>query len=420
MDPDEHIRAKYDLLKPHLNRRLLNLWAAAEASQLGRGGIKRVATSTGVGAGSISNALSKLRTGKSRRQAGRPPTGKPRRRRTAEEMYPTLMADLERLLADEIAGDPMSETTWVRSSSRKISKKLAGMGYQVSWVLVCRLLKKLGFSLRCNKKREGGSRHPDRDEQFRYIAARKAEFASQGQPVISIDTKKKELIGEFRNPGRIWCRQAIEVHEHDFTSTAECRAVPFGVYDLARNEGHVTVGVSNDTPEFAVTAIAGWWEAVGRLAHPTASRLLILADCGGTNGCRFRAWKLFLQRIMCDRYGVAVTVCHYPPGCSKWNPIERRLFSHISLNWEGKPLRSLDLMLGYIRGTTTTTGLRVRACLDERTYKKGVAVSREDMNGLRLTAHDTLPEWNYTITPSGVAGRSEDGGEGVVAGPALC
>ena len=399
MGADDQIQAKCDLLKSHLKGRLLTLWAASEAAHLGRGGIKRVATSTGIGASAISDALGELRTGISKRRSRYQPTGRPRRRKSAEEMYPTLMTDLARLLTDEIAGDPMSETTWVRCSSRKISKKLAGLGYQVSHVLVCRLLKKMGFNLRLNKKRESGNRHPDRDEQFRYIAARKAEFAGRGEPVISIDTKKKEMIGEFRNPGRIWCRQAIEVHEHDFTSTAECRAIPFGVYDLGRNEGFVTVGVSNDTPEFAVNAIAGWWKKDGRRAYPSASRLLILADCGGTNGCRFRAWKSRLQRAVCDQFGLEVMVCHYPPGCSKWNPIERRLFSHISMNWAGKPLRSLDLMLGYIRGTTTATGLKVKASLDERTYRKGEAVSKDEMEGLRLSASATLPVWNYTISP---------------------
>ena len=399
MGAGDPIRAKYDLLKPHLQGRLLTLWAASEAAQLGRGGITRVATSTGIGVSAITDALGELHTGISKRRSRYQPTGRPRRRKSAEEMHPTLMTDLERLLADEIAGDLMTETTWVRSSSRKISKTLAEMGYPVSHVLVCRLLKKLGFKLRHNKKREGGSRHPDRDEQFRYIATQKMDFAGQGQPVISVDTKKKELIGGFRNHGRIWCREAIEVHEHDFTSTAECRAVPFGMYDLGRNEGYVTIGVSNDTPEFAVNAIAGWWEREGRAAYPSASRLLILADCGGTNGCRVRAWKLRLQRAICDRFGLTVTVCHYPPGCSKWNPIERRLFSHISMNWEGKPLRSLDLMLGYIRGTTTVTGLRVKASLDERTYRKGEAVTKDEIEGLRLSASATLPMWNYTISP---------------------
>jgi hypothetical protein len=397
MDAGEHIKAKFTLLKPHLTAKTSRLWAAAEAAQLGRGGIKSVAALTGLCVSSISVGLRELRAG--------PPVPTPSAQRKGgakltEEKYPTLLADLEKLLADEIAGDPMRETTWVRSSSRKISKKLAEMGYKVNYCVVCRLLRQMGFSLKRNKKREGGSRHPDRDEQFRYISARKLEFAGAGLPAISVDTKKKELIGNFRNHGRIWCRQSIEVNEHDFTSTAECRAVPFGVYDIGRNEGYMTVGVSNDTPEFAVNAIAGWWNDDGRHQYPGATRLLILADCGGANGCRFRTWKLQLQRAICDRFGLAATVCHYPPGCSKWNPIERRLFSQISINWEGKPLRSLDLMLGYIRGTTTTTSLRVKAVLDERTYKKGQAVSKADMDGVRLAAHATLPEWNYTLTPS--------------------
>jgi hypothetical protein len=417
MDAVDSIKAKYELLKPHLKGRLLTLWAASEAVQLGHGGINRVAAVTGIRANSISDALYELRTGVSRRRSKYQPTGRPRRRKTAEEAYPNLMADLERLLEDEIAGDPMTETTWVRSSSRKISKKLTEMGYRVSSVLVCRLLRKMGFSLHRNKKREGGSRHPDRDEQFQYISAQKLAFRNQGQPVISIDTKKKELIGEFRNYGRLWCREPVEVHEHDFTSTAECRAVPFGVYDLSRNEGYVTVGVSNDTSEFAVNAIVGWWKNQGRSYYSTASRLLILADCGGTNGCRFRAWKFNLQRELCDRFGLAVTVCHYPPGCSKWNPIERRLFSQISMNWEGKPLRSLDLMLGYIRGTTTVTGLKVKAVLDERTYTKGQKVTWADIDGLRLSAHDTLPEWNYTISPRAWSAEAYSGDGGTIDHP---
>jgi transposase len=315
------------------------------------------------------------------------------------ERDPTLTRDLERLLTDETAGDPMSDAKWVRSSPAKISEQLRVLGHQVSASTVYRLLKGLGFSLRANKKRRGGAAHPNRDEQFRYIASRRESFAASGLPVISIDTKKKELIGNFRNPGRVWCREPDEVNEHDFTSTAECRAVPFGIYDVTRNRGHVTVGVSNDTPEFAVTAIARWWQREGRPAHPAATAILILADCGGTNGNRCKAWKLGLQEKLCDRFGLTVTVCHYPPGCSKWNPIEHRLFSQISTNWAGKPLRSLALMLGYIRGTTTKTGLSVSAELDEETYRKSQKVAAEDMRRLTLEEHDTLPAWNYTLSP---------------------
>jgi hypothetical protein len=217
--------------------------------------------------------------------------------------------------------------------------------------------------------------------------------------VISIDTKKKELIGPFRNRGRTWCKEPPEVNDHDFTSLAECRAVPFGVYDIARNEGHVTVGISNDTSEFAVGAVARWWEQEGSLAYPGANQILILADCGGTNGCRARSWKIHLQTKLCDAFGLTITVCHFPPGCSKWNPVERRLFSQISLNWEGKPLRTLGVMLAYISGTTTTTGLKVQAHLDENTYPKERKIQREVMDRLSLRRHETCQDWNYTLSP---------------------
>jgi hypothetical protein len=303
------------------------------------------------------------------------------------------------LLADEIAGDPMTEEKWVRSSTKKLRDRLRELGYQVSHTTVWRLLRKMKFSLKYNKKRRAGAQSPDRDEQFQYIASQKTAFSDAGLPIISVDTKKKELIGEFRNHGRAWCRESHEVNDHDFTNMAECRAVPFGVYDLTRNRGYVTVGISNDTPEFAVNAIARWWEQEGRLGYPRAEKLLILADCGGTNGCRFRAWKLNLQVKLCDAFSLTVTVCHYPPGCSKWNPVERRLFSEISKNWEGRPLRTLRIMLAYIRGTTTITGLTVNAYLDENTYRKGQKISREDMDGLNLIPHATCPIWNYTLSP---------------------
>jgi hypothetical protein len=309
------------------------------------------------------------------------------------------LQDLEKLLADEIAGDPMTEQTWVRSSVRKIRDRLKAMGHSVGHCTVHRLLKKLGFSLRANKKRRSGSQCPGRDEQFRYIASRRKACAEAGLPVISVDTKKKELIGNFRNPGKVWCRSAAEVNEHDFTSTAECRAVPFGIYDVTRNRGHMVVGTSNETPEFAVSAIAAWWRDEGRAAYPCAEELQILADCGGANGYRCAAWKLYLQEHLCDGLRLTVTVCHYPPGCSKWNPIEHRLFSQVSMNWAGKPLRSLEIMLGYIRGTTTKMGLTVTARLDERTYKKTRKITREEVDALRLARHGEYPQWNYTLRP---------------------
>jgi hypothetical protein len=308
---------------------------------------------------------------------------------------------LEQLLSDEIAGDPMREQTWVRTSTRKLRDKLRAKGHPVGHCTVHRLLKKLNFALRANQKRRGGSRGPGRDEQFQYIASQRNRFSEASLPCISIDTKHKELIGEFSRPGKTWCKKAAQVNGYDFTSLAEYRAVPFGIYDLRRNEGHVTVGISNDTPEFAVNAIARWWEQTGKAAYPKAVELLILADCGGTNGRRCRAWRLNLQEKLCDRFGLTVTVCHYPPGCSKWNPIERRLFSQISINWAGKPLKTLGIMLGYIRGTSTSTGLIVKAQLDESTYRKGQKVTREEVDRLRLKHHAIRPEWNYTISPRG-------------------
>jgi transposase len=324
---------------------------------------------------------------------------------------PALIIELERLLVDETAGDPMSDAKWVRSSPKKLSAQLRGLGHRVSRTTGYRLIKEMGFSLKCNKKRRAGSQSPERDEQFRYIAAQKTAFHAAGMPIISVDTKKKELIGPFRSRGRTWCKTPPEVNDHDFTSLAECRAVPFGIYDVGRNKGHVTVGISNDTAAFAVTAIARWWREDGRFAYPKADKILILADCDGTNGYRSRSWKLHLQDALCDAFGLVVTVCHYPPGCSKWNPVERRLFSQISMNWEGQPLRSLKVMMAYIRGTTTTTGLTVTTHLDEETYVKAEQISKEELNRLSVAPHATCPSWNYTFSlrhgPSEVNAKSD-------------
>jgi hypothetical protein len=393
MSTPEEIRTRYSLLNPYLKGNLRRLWAAAEAAVIGRGGIRCVAEATGLSCFRISAGLWELRGCKPVRRA----TPAKRGRKLWEDKDPTLLSDLEALLADEVAGSPVGEQTWVRSSTRRLREK----GHQVGHCTVRRLLRKMKFALRANRKRRGGSRCPGRDEQFQYIAAQKKRFRQAGLPIISIDTKHKELIGEFMRPGKSWCKKATEVNDHDYTSMAEYRAVPFGIYDLLRNEGHVTVGVSNDTPEFAVSAIASWWEQEGVVAYPGVAELLILADCGGTNGVRCKAWKLNVQKKLCDRLGLTVTVCHYPPGCSKWNPIEHRLFSQISINWAGKPLRTLGVMLGYIRGTTTSTGLKVKACLDENTYRKGEKVSREEIEGLDLKRHETCPEWNYTMRPRG-------------------
>jgi hypothetical protein len=315
---------------------------------------------------------------------------------------PSITAALEDLLNDEIAGSPEGETRWVRSSCRRLADRLNERGFPVSYHTVWSLLKRLGFSMKTHARNRRGA-NPDptrRDEQFRYIASQRKEFCQAGLPVISVDTKKKELIGNFKHPGKTWCRRPREVNEHDYASQAECLAVPFGIYDVAKNTGYVIVGMSHNSSEFAVSSISRWWEDEGRIVYPGMSQLLILADGGGGNGSRSKAWRWNLQEKICNAYRLTVTVCHYPPGCSKWNPVEHRLFSQITNNWAGKPLRSLAVMLGYIRGTTTTTGLTVKAFLDEGIYPKGQKVSWKEVDGLNLTPHEVCPEWNYTIRPS--------------------
>ena len=293
----------------------------------------------------------------------------------------------------------MSSQKWIRRSLRQLSKALHGQGYSIGRMTVRRLLKKLNYSLKANRKRSTGPPHPDRERQFRYIEGVKKLFLAAGHPAISVDTKKKELIGNFKNPGRTWCQRADEVNVHDFRSDALGLANPYGIYDLTHNLGYVYVGTSADTSEFAVDAIAMWWELEDRPSFPNEDKLLILSGAGGSDGCRPRLWKKQLQEQLADRLGIEVMVCHYPKGASKWNPIEHRLFSHISLNWAGKPLRSFETMLGYIRDTTTETGLKVKAFLIDREYKKGIKVSNKEMAALNLVRRRICPNWNYVIKP---------------------
>ena len=295
----------------------------------------------------------------------------------------------------------MSEKKWVRASLLRLSQELGEVGHAASAPTVGRLLRKLGFGLRANvKSKERGSNHPDRDTQFGYITERKATFVTAGEPVISVDTKKKDLIGNFKNAGQAWRTEAEQVNVHDFPSDAEGRAVPYGIYEVAKNRGWVVVGQSADTPEFAVDAIASWWEEEGRKSYPGARQLLILADGGGgSNGTRSRVWKQQVQERLADRLRLEVRICHYPRGCSKYNPVEHRLFSFISVNWAGKPLRTFEAMLGFIRATTTKTGLKVKAVLNEKVYAKGRRVSDAEMKTLNLERHEVCPEWNYTIRP---------------------
>jgi len=280
----------------------------------------------------------------------------------------TIVARLQELVEPETAGDPMTGQIWVRSSLRSLRDRLEAVGHPVSAPTVGRLLKDLDYALHVNaKKREASSNHPDRDKQFDYIAVQRASFTAAGLPILSTDTKKKELVGDFKNPGQTWSLEPIAVNVHDYPHDALGRAVPYGVYDVTNNRGFIYVGISGDTPAFAADAIAAWWQTEGLAGFPLGTdHLLVLADAGGSNGCRVRAWKERLQVQICDRFGIAVTVCHYPTGCSKWNPIEHRLFSQVSRNWAGVPLRTWETVLAFIRGTTTTTGLVVQACFSAR------------------------------------------------------
>jgi len=309
-------------------------------------------------------------------------------------LIPALLA----LVAPHTAGDPMSATKWLNCRLRDLQRQLAAAGHPASLMVIRRLLRQHDYRLRANRKQVADAAHPQRDTQFQHIQAQREAHAAAGQPVISVDSKKKELIGNFRNAGQTWGQAPELVNVHDFETEALGRAVPYGIYDLARNVGRVYVGQSADTPSFAVDNIARWC-AQELPAYPQASAVLILADGGGSNSARSRVWKAALQDQVADRFGVTVTVCHYPPGTSKWNPIEHRLFSEISKTWAGCPLRSREVVLEYLRTTTTDTGLRVAAELIPTTYPTGVKVSDERMADLNVEWHAICPAWNYTIRP---------------------
>ena len=298
----------------------------------------------------------------------------------------------------DTAGDPLTGLKWTRRTTAKIARELAATGISVSPKTVGRLLKELGYSLRVNSKKISSGTGPDRNTQFEIIADRRRRFSRGGAPIISVDTKKKEPVGNFKNPGTAWNKTAVPVHDHDFRSLGSGVAVPYGIYDVEANRGSVFIGMSSDTPRFAIDAIDKWWRYDGQHRYKDAAELLILADCGGSNGYRCRAWKLGLQQLA-DKTGLTISVSHYPPGASKWNPIEHRLFCEISKNWAGRPLDSTETVKNYISTTTTTTGLHVKAYIDTKDYPKGVKVSKDQMDNLHLTAAGALPDWNYALAP---------------------
>jgi hypothetical protein len=312
---------------------------------------------------------------------------------------PEVIKAIEEIMKYDTAGDPITGLKWTRRTTGKISEELKKQGIQVGRETVARLLKSMNFSLRVNHKKISSASNPDRDEQFEHIASLREEFASSGDPVVSVDSKKKEMIGRFKNRGRTWTREPVLVNDHDFRSMAKGMAIPYGVYDVRDNSAAVVVGVSYETPQFAVACVGKWWIYQGRTRYAKARRLLILADNGGGNGATPHAWKYFLQWDVCNKFGVSVTVAHYPPGCSKWNPIEHRVFSQISENWQGRPLDSYETCLNYISTTKTSTGLTTKAYLDKKQYEKGIEISKEEMALLSLEREETLPKWNYTLRP---------------------
>ena len=310
-----------------------------------------------------------------------------------------MIVEIEALMKDDTAGDPISGIKWTRKTTEKISHQLRRIRIWVGPSTVRRLLKKLDFHLHVNKKTICSTRSADRDRQFKRIRRARARFRRQGRPIISVDTKKREMIGSFKNPGAKWAKAATPVNDHDFRTNAVGVAISYGIYDVQANRGHLVVGTSHDTSEFAGDALALWWKREGRDRYPDADRILILADCGGSNGNRAVAWKCALQEKLCDTFGLRVTVAHYPPGASKWNPIEHRLFSEISKNWAGQPLTSYETMLKHIRTTKTRHGLSVTATFRRGSYPTGSKPSAERRSRVRLRLHSSLPAWNYTVTP---------------------
>jgi hypothetical protein len=395
------LAAKFGVIFPHLDERQRRLLMGAEARLLGHGGIRLVARAAGAREATVSRGLYEL-------EAGEEPLGRVRRpgggRKRAAEADPGLVPALLRLVEPDERGDPESPLRWTTKSTRALAAELTAQGHRVGADTVGDLLRGQGFSLQGNAKVIEGTRHPDRDAQFRYINDQARAHQGAGDPVISVDTKKKELVGEFASGGREYRPKGrpVPVRTHDFLDQDLGKVVPYGVYDVAANAGWVSVGTDHDTAAFAVESVRRWWTVMGRAAYPGARRLLITADAGGSNGYRTRAWKAELAAFALDT-GLAVTVCHFPPGTSKWNKIEHRLFSHITMNWRGRPLASHEVIVNTIAATTTRTGLTVRAGLDTGSYPSGVTVSDEQMATLPLDRHDWHGDWNYTLRPESPA-----------------
>ena len=400
MDVVEHLREKYDALRAGMGEAMRRRWAAVEARALGHGGATRIAEATGLSLPTIRRGLRELDRGVPLRATRQREAGAGRPRREIED--PRLLRDLDALVDPVTRGDPTSPLRWTCKSMHQLAAELRARGHAVSHQTVGRLLHQLEFSLQAARKTHEGADHPDRDAQFHYIARKVRQFQRRGQPIISVDTKKKELVGLFKNAGREWQPKGepMTVNAYDFPSLANGKAIPYGVYDLAQNEGWVSVGTDHDTPTFAVASIRQWWVRMGRPTYPTATELLITADSGGSNSARARLWKLELQRLA-NQTGLCITVCHFPPGTSKWNKIEHRMFCHITTNWRGRPLVTYQVVVNLIAHTTTTNGLKIHARLDRRHYQTGIKVTRDEWAAVNVKPDKFHGGWNYTIAPTG-------------------
>jgi hypothetical protein len=387
------MHAHINLFLSTLDERQRRLYAGLESEKLGYGGDRQVALITGMSEHTIAKGRRELAQFRPAARIRKPGAGQP----SVEKQDPAILPALEQMLQDATAGDPSSTLKWKRPSLRHLRDALLP-DHAVSASTLRRLLRDLGYSPKVNRKQLGKST-PQRDEQFQYLNSQKTLFLQRHRPVLSIDAKKRELIGWFKNPGTIWCREPCCVNVYDFRSLALGVGIPYGLYDIARNEGFVLVGTSGNTAEFAVDALVWWWRKFGRYHYPEATSLLLLADGGGNNGFRIRLWKYTLQHWFVNATGLQVTVCHYPTGASKWNPVEHRLFSQISDNWAGQPLDTYERMLHLIEGTTTEQGLVVHAALTNQNYATKIKISDEQMTGINLVSHRVFPLWNYTIKP---------------------
>ncbi len=399
MIDEQAIGGRYRALAGELDERRRRLWAAAEARSHGRGGVAAVARATGMSATTIHKGRRELEAGATleRGRVRRPGGG----RKPLSELDPSLLAELERLVAEDERGDPESPLRWTAKSVRNLADALRARGHRAHFTTVARLLRGLGYSLQANAKTREGASHPDRDAQFRHISESVQAALAAGEPAISVDAKKRELVGDFKAVGRELAPKGrpVEVRTHDFKDKQLGHAIPYGILDLIRDEGWVNVGVDSNTAQFAAASIQGWWEQLGSKRYPQAKTLTITADCGGSNGNRLRLWKTELQRLA-DTTGLTIEVCHFPPGTSKWNKIEHRLFSFISQNWRGKPLISHEVIINLIAATSTRSGLKVDARLDQRDYPKKIVVTDEQLAAVNLTGNPFHPEWNYTIAPT--------------------